>query len=118
MMTQKSKDPEQKGKVWILALGLWDATRNLSKYKRGNIYSDAPETASTDLVRIREAATHAPGIILVKQSGLKEQGWGDSDHGKPFYWPVIISPKEMDETLVFAHEVQKEYKPRKKKRKS
>ena len=118
MMSQKSKDPEQKGKVWILALGLWDATRNLSKYKRGNIYSDAPETASTDLVRIREAATHAPGIILVKQSGLKEQGWGDSDHGKPFYWPVIISPREMDETLVFAHEVQKEYKPRKKRRKA
>ncbi len=117
MMSNKSKDPEQNGKVWILALGLWDATRNLSKYKRGNIYSDAPETASTDLERMRESATHAPGIILVKQSGLKEQGWGESDHGKPFYWPVIISPKEMDETLVFAHEVQKEYKPRKKKRK-
>lgn len=117
MMSQKSKDSEQKGKVWILALGLWDNTRNLSKYKRGNIYSDAPDTSSTDLVRIRESATHAPGIILVKQSGLKEQGWGDSDHGKPFYWPVIISPKEMDETLVFAHEVQKEYKPRTKKSK-
>jgi len=117
MMTQKSKDPEQNGKVWVLVLGLWDDTRNLSKYKRGNIYSDAPDTSSTDLLRIREAATHVPGIIFVKQSGLKEQGWGDSDHGKPFYWPVIISPKEMDETLVFAHEVQKEYKPKKKKRK-
>jgi Z1 domain len=110
MLSKDSADPEQKDKVWILVLGLWDPTRNLSKYKRNGIYSDAPETASTDLVRIREKATHAPGIILVKQSGLKEQGWGDSDHGKPFYWPVIVSPKEMSDTLVFAHEIQKEHK--------
>lgn len=116
MMSRGAADEQQKGKVWILALGLWDQPRNLSKYKRGNIYSDAPETASTDLVRMREVATHAPGIILVKQSGLKEQGWGDSEHGKPFYWPVIISPGAMDETLVFAHEVQKEYKSRKKRK--
>lgn len=116
MMSKASTDSNQKGKVWVLVLGLWDAPRELSKYKRGNIYSDAPDTSSTDLVRIREAATHAPGIILVKQSGLQERGWGASEKGKPFYWPVIISPREMDETLVFAHEIQKEYKPRKKRR--
>ena len=60
---------------------------------------------------MRKKAKHAPGIILLKQLGARKRrdedgvdvGWS----GTPFIWPVIVTPSEMTDPIIFAHPERK-----------
>lgn len=109
-MSEDSQDPDQKGKVWIIARGFSGPMREIARLKKnGTAFSDAPDTSKGDTDDMRRKAKHAPGIILLKQAGRsvgedgKPKGWSD----QPFVWPVVISPQQMKDPIIFAHELRK-----------
>lgn len=57
----------------------------------GESFTDAPDDGKTDLPRSRNLAAHRPVLMLLKQKGKEEDGW----RGTPFYWPVLVMPREM-----------------------
>jgi len=75
--------------------------RNSSRTKdsRGGTYYDAPDDGKTDRPLAMEVAKQIPCLLLLKQKGLKEQGWRDAE----FWWPVFVCP-ENTKTSVFAAE--------------
>lgn len=83
--------------------------RNLSR-ERENIYDkrgrfiDAPESGS-EINTDRANAVDRPVLVLLKQNGLKEQGW----QGTAFYWPVLTMPKNM-ETGIFTINGNKKFR--------
>ena len=81
---------ENKGKVWVSVAH----DRNIARHPKETIatrkYSDSPDTPSERKVA-REYALNNPILFLLKQNGLKEQGW----KGNAFYWPILIAQKNM-----------------------
>ena len=109
-MSNDSSDDTQAGHVWIIARGFDGDMRELARFKKGGAkFSDAPDTSKGDTDDMRKKAKFVPGIILLKQAGRsigkdgEPKGWKDS----PFIWPVIISPQEMKDPIIFAHETKK-----------
>lgn len=108
-MSLDSEDPEQRGRVWIIARGFSGPMREIARLKKnGTAFSDAPDTSKGDTDDMRKKAKHVPGIILLKQAGRsvgedgKLKGWSD----QPFIWPVVISPQKMKDPIIFAHELR------------
>lgn len=58
---------------------------------QGNSFGDAPDDGKTDLPKSRALAQSGPVLMLLKQKGLKSDGWRDA----PFYWPVLVLPANM-----------------------
>ncbi len=64
--------------------------RNMSR-ERSNIndprgrFIDAPESGATNALA-KTQAENRPVLTLLRQNGLKENGWRDT----PFYWPVLL----------------------------
>lgn len=106
-MSDESPDSKEKGMVWISALGFGAPDRNnprkISRIKDDGGLSDAPDSSKTDTADMKKSAVNVPGIILLKQAGTRELGWS----GDPFIWPVIISPSELKDPIIFAHEERK-----------
>jgi hypothetical protein len=66
--------------------------REASRLKEnGNSFGDAPEDGRTDRVTCKKLAENGPVLLLLKQKGREADGWRDS----PFYWPVLVMPKNM-----------------------
>ncbi len=66
--------------------------RDASRTKnQGSSFTDAPDDGKTDLPRSKVLAINNPVIMLLKQSGSKDSGWGGSE----FYWPVIMMPAQL-----------------------
>lgn len=61
-------------------------TRTTSRY-----YSDMPYNRDKDLETAKRIAIDEPTLMLLKQNGLKENGW----NGAEFYWPVIVVQKNV-----------------------
>ena len=91
-LSRTCKQPELKGKVWLLVA----KDRNVARYREEGRFSNAPDTKQQkDLAR-----THAediPVLMLLRQNGDEEKGW----HGLPFWWPVIMTPRS-GITAIFA----------------
>ena len=114
-MSNESKDKSHAGQVWLMARGFGiakkDDPRDIVRIKKDGSFSDAPDSAKTDTEDMRKKAKHAPGIILLKQLGARKRreedgvdvGWS----GTPFIWPVIVTPSEMTDPSIFAHEERK-----------
>jgi len=114
-MSNESKDKSHAGQVWLMARGFGiakkDDPRDIVRIKKDGSFSDAPDSAKTDTEDMRKKAKHAPGIILLKQLGARKRreedgvdvGWS----GTPFIWPVIVTPSEMTDPIIFAHEERK-----------
>lgn len=77
---------ENGNKVYIL-----HRTGRKIKRLKGNetTFSDAPEDGRTDTMPAKRLAQEDPALLLLKQQGLEEDGW----RGHPFYWPVLIAPR-------------------------
>jgi hypothetical protein len=75
--------------------------RNSSRTKdsRGGTYYDAPDDGKTDRPLAMQVAKQIPCLMLLKQKGLEEQGWRNTE----FWWPVLVCP-ESTKTSVFAAE--------------
>lgn len=84
ILTQLSK----KRKVILMAT----KGKNLSRITIKGTEAHAPDHPK----RAKELAIELPVLILIQQTGSKELGWtGDA----PFWWPVLISPKEAKSTV-------------------
>ncbi len=82
--TEKSVD----GMMWCLHR----TNRKISRKRAdGRIWVDSPDSGSMDTTPAKNIATDKPCIILLKEQGLKENGWRDAE----FYWPVLILQKNI-----------------------
>lgn len=89
-----SPNTDEKGRLWLLAR--WD--RSIARMREGGRLSDAPDTKQqVDLARQTSVTT--PTLMLFRQNGEKDAGWG----GHPFWWPVLVTPQRTP-TSVFATE--------------
>lgn len=77
------------GEIYCLVREGRNMSRELDKKKqsRGR-WSNVPD-ALNDLQPAREIATDRPVLMLLGQTGKKENGWNDA----PFYWPVFLTNK-------------------------
>lgn len=75
--------------------------RNISRLRKtSRYYSDMPYNRDNDFRQAKEMAIIEPTLMLMKQNGLKENGWRDAE----FYWPVLVTPQNVD-TAVYTSEV-------------
>lgn len=58
-------------------------------------YSDSPDSPRTEGRIAREFAIDYPILFLLRQDGLKEDGWT----GLPFYWPILFAQKNIHNTV-------------------
>lgn len=71
---------------------------NIGKYKEdGFTLQDSPDTAKTHFKRAKELAIEKPCLMLFQENGIKE-GW----NGRPFWWPVLVAPKNVPKTIYAA----------------
>ena len=69
--------------------------RNMSRIRENGKYIDAPDDGNNDIRPSRDAATEYPVLMLLRQNGLKEDGWRDT----PFYWPVLVVPNKIKKVI-------------------
>jgi len=90
------RSQELKGRIYCYA----QKNRNLSRKKNNGLtFSDAPDDGNTDRRIARSVANETACLILLKQNGLKENGWRDAE----FWWPILITPLN-SRPAVFASE--------------
>ncbi|ARE89079.1 Z1 domain-containing protein [Clostridium formicaceticum] len=77
------------------------ADRRIRKHRKSRYYSDRPDNGDMDLIPAKRLAIDEPSLILLKQKGLKEDGWNNAE----FWWPVLVVPENV-KTSVFATEFQ------------
>jgi hypothetical protein len=94
-LSNRSKNPEQQGKVWIMAVG----DRNTSRFREGGRPSNAPDTKQQAELA-RNYAESVPVLMLFRQNGRIEEKW----RGLPFWWPVVVAPRETVTTVYAASE--------------
>ena len=83
------------GNVYLLAA----TDRSIVRQREGGRFSNAPDTKQQASL-VQTAALNLPAIVLLRQNGEKEQGWG----GYPFWWPVLFAPLNSNAS-VFASSV-------------
>ena len=69
--------------------------REMSRIRGNGKYIDSPDDGHNDTAPSREAAWDYPVLMLLRQNGKEENGW----RGTPFYWPVLVTPKKISQTL-------------------
>lgn len=75
--------------------------RNIKRLRKtSRYYSDMPYNRDHDLKIAKEMAKSEPTLMLMKQNGLLENGW----KGAKFYWPVLISPENINTAVYSASE--------------
>jgi hypothetical protein len=92
LLSVSAKNDASRGNVWLLVAGQKDP-RRLSRTRDSGRFTDSPDTKQQ-----RDAAAltaEAPVLMLLKQEGIKEQGWT----GLPFWWPVIVPPIDATTTI-------------------
>jgi len=96
-LSKNSDNPKTQGKVWCLIR----TGRKISRFKDyGETFSNAPDTPQDEGKIAKQVAIDIPMLILLRQEGLKEQGWMDS----PFWWPVLVAPQKT-RVVIFASEL-------------
>ncbi|MBP9759777.1 MAG: hypothetical protein KBD24_00220 [Candidatus Pacebacteria bacterium] len=97
-LSHRARNPDQLNKVWVVMR----EDKSLSRTKADGRFSDDPDGGSgrTARTEARDAAVDAPALMLIRQKGLKEDGWKDT----PFWWPILMSPANT-EAAVFAEDI-------------
>lgn len=88
------------GKIWALHR----TNRNMNRIRENGGYIDAPDDGRTDLKPAREKAIDAPVVMFIQQNGevcKDENGENIGWNGAPFYWPVLLTQKNLS-TVMFA----------------
>lgn len=90
-----SRNTSETGKVWVLVR----RGRNAKRIREGGRPENAPDTPQREGVIVKRVSVDTPSLMLLRQSGVKEDGWRDAE----FWWPVLMAP-ENTEVTVFAEE--------------
>ena len=69
--------------------------RNMSRVRANGCFIDAPDDGRTDLAPSRKKAQNRPVLMLIRENGVKDDGWRDT----PFYWPVLVAPENISPTI-------------------
>ncbi|MCQ2375020.1 MAG: Z1 domain-containing protein [Salinivirgaceae bacterium] len=69
--------------------------RNMSRVRINGNYIDAPDDGRTDTAPSRDEAVDYPVLMLIRQNGKEADGWRDT----PFYWPVLMTPKNIKNSM-------------------
>ncbi len=96
--SMNAKNPENKGKVWIIPR----VNRNVAKTTGKGTPTDAPDTPrakNSELNIAKQIAEDIPALILLRENGDTKNGW----KGTSFWWPVLVIPKNAD-TVIFSEE--------------
>jgi hypothetical protein len=93
-MTTLPTDKLRKGKVWAIVR----RNRDVARMKADGRMENSPDSYQEKGLA-RQIATDIPAIVLLKQNGNAD-GW----KGNPFYWPILVVPKQM-QTVVFANDL-------------
>lgn len=98
-LSKNSTNESQRGNVCVVIR----TGSNISRKKSDGRFADdvGSGTGETALLVARRVAEDIPALILVRQNGKEEHGW----KGSPFWWPVIIAPKNT-RTTIFASETR------------
>jgi hypothetical protein len=95
-LSENSKDSSLRGKVWVLV----KRDRKNKRYREQDLrFFDAPDTSHIEGELAKRVAIDIPMLMLFRQNGDEDLGW----KGTPFWWPVIIAPKNTL-TTIFAGE--------------
>jgi hypothetical protein len=85
-----------KGKIYCYV----QINRNLNRKKNNGLtFSDAPDDGNTDRRIAKNIANETACLMLLKQNGLKQNGWRDTE----FWWPILMTPLN-SRPAVFASE--------------
>jgi hypothetical protein len=83
-LSRSSLNESLRGKVWLFGA----RERKIVRYREEGRFSNAPDTKQqSDLASSK--AVDIPALMMLRQEGREEQGW----RGLPFWWPVIMTPK-------------------------
>ncbi|MBO8157852.1 MAG: hypothetical protein H0Z32_15615 [Bacillaceae bacterium] len=86
---------EQKEKmVWVIVR----EDRNINRIDSERRFENSPDTPKGEkgeLTVARQVAIDHPAIMFLKQNGKEEDGW----RGAPFYWPVLLTQKNINPTV-------------------
>jgi hypothetical protein len=89
-------NPELQGKIYCYV----QTNRNISRKKNNDLtFSDAPDDGNTDRRIAKSVSSESACLILLKQNGLKDNGWRDAE----FWWPILMTPLN-SRPAVFASE--------------
>ena len=96
-LSRNSKSDSLKGKCFCLVR----SNRDISRIKpKEHIFSYTPDNPEFDQKPAKEIAIDIPVILFIRENGNEERdGW----KGSPFWWPVILTPKNTL-TTIFASE--------------
>lgn len=94
-LSRRSQNRNESRKVWVLIRKNRDAKRIRDSGRCEN----APDTPKREGVYAKQVAIDTPILMLFRQNGNEDDGWRDT----PFWWPVLMSPKNTDVTI-FAEE--------------
>lgn len=97
-LSKQSKDEKLRNQVFLITA----SKRDVVRVRQGGRFSDAPDTKQQEN-RAKEKAKSVPVLMLLRQEGSEGQGW----RGLPFWWPVIVVPRDAV-TSVFAAEAPEE----------
>ena len=90
-LTYFSHCPSESEFVHIVAF----RNRNNAKFRKDGRLHDSPFTSQgNEDITIKQLATDFPCIALYKERG-EADGWD----GRPFWWPVVIAPKNVPQTV-------------------
>lgn len=64
------------------------------KVRANGRMEDSPAQGQQELLTAQKLATTSPAIILLQQNG-EDESWGF----RPFWWPVLVSPKTVQNTM-------------------
>lgn len=85
---------QSKGKIYALHR----TNRNMTRIRQNGGFIDSPDDGKIDLAPARIIAKDIPVVMFIRQNGKKEInqygdniGWNDA----PFYWPVLLTQKEL-----------------------
>jgi len=95
--SKQTNSVNDRGKVHLITA----TDREIQRIRDSGRFSDAPDTKQQSDQAL-ELATDIPALILLRQNGKEEDGW----RGLPFWWPVIVTPRNSI-TSVFAAESPK-----------
>lgn len=68
--------------------------KNNAKHRKSGRLVDAPETGDQELRIAQELAIDAPVVLLLQETGDNE-GWLN----RPFWWPILICPKNIPKII-------------------
>ncbi len=102
-LSKNTSNMDNNGMIW----GICRRNRNISRTTKEGRFMDSPDTPRSEQSEGRvakEIANDIPALILLRENGSEELGW----KGEPFWWPVLVAPKDSPTIVYSSKEVKVE----------